>query len=155
MQIVGSKEKNDCGVCAVACMTGRPWHEVRAAIMGGRMERGLAKQKEPNLKDNSTTGLDLIDGVKRLDWEVITPHVKSFPTDVPRGQEWDVMCRAVPSSIVAIVKVQYADAKRAHWVVFDGHHIFDSNWDCPVRPMSYPFRPLSFMLFMPKPENDL
>lgn len=159
MNIVKSKEKNDCGICALACATGRPWHIVKAAIWAGRVERQIARFStgrtdflpEPN-ESCATSGRDLIDAASRLGF--IAPDNRCKGCPIVKGT-WDdlqmIIGQANKGGLVCfmIVKVQYQNVRASHWVVYDGHNIFDSNYEQPTLPRTFGYIPLSYVLFAP------
>jgi len=157
VNIVKSQEKNDCGICALACATGRPWHEVKAAIWAGRVARRLAAKKmfaNSSIHDHdscATTGKDLIDAANRLGYEAVT-RCRPCPMGV-----WPYVPTTAVRTCFAVVKVQYQNRRMSHWIVYDGTLVYDNGDPVPEplwvagKTSGYALAPLSYILFMKNP----
>ena len=143
-EIIPSEAKNDCGVVAVACGTGRPWHHAWAAIQSGRAARKLGYHAAHD-HDHSTTGRDLIDAAYRLGYRATT-GAKAKPTRMENGYDMGEKLRVAPPGSWMAWKVQYADVRCSHWVVFDGQYVYDGRI---IGVGQYTLQPLSYILFSP------
>lgn len=145
--IVKPLEKNSCGSCALACLTGLRWIDAKAEIVLGRAKRkpdGDPKKRHAN----PTTGLDLISAAPALGWTATT-RCKGLPIN---ESDWATVAHWAGSN-PAIVKVHYEDSRMSHWVVWDETgYIYDSNFDSRMDPDEYPYKPLSVIVFK---EDDI
>lgn len=129
---VRSQAHNDCGVCALACMTGFDWQQVDDVLW--------PSAQKP--KARNTTGKQLISVAPFLGWMSSQKVLKPL-----RSMNWKDVLSNIPSLAQrAIVKVQYADSRCAHWVVFDGKWVYDSN-DGIFAVEHFRYQPLGYIIF--------
>ena len=125
---------DDCGVCALATALNVTWERARDAMFDDGLKH----------LSYATSGHDIQRGAFHLGWKSVYLRMRPLRED----KTW----RDIPlkPGQIAIVKVQYADARAAHWVVFDQGIVWDSNFDTPWHAPDYPYKPLSFLIFEPE-----
>lgn len=149
MILVRSQHNNDCGVCALACLTEQPYDRAWAAILAGRVARRLKGDQQTS--GYPTSGADLLLAAQTLGW----PSVQKKPTALRPDHitPWEDLGSRLAPDRRMIVRVQYQNARRSHWVAFDGKMVYDSGWDCPVTAgRTYTLAPLSFLIFTKAPQ---
>lgn len=133
LALVKSQASDDCGVCALSCLTGRDWVDVAEVVWPGVPP-----------KKYGTSARDMVRGAYWLDW-----RTDQFSAKKMKYKRWDQVILDAGFKR-AIVCVQYENADKAHFVVYDGRYVYDSNFDGPVTPDGYPYVPLSYIVFWPK-----
>lgn len=113
---------NDCGVCAVANVLGKPWAVAALRIFGPSFTNRLRF---------STTTRKLATALGMKQWKLI--RVKRW-ADIPSG------------SVVKVIPDACKGTGHWHWVVWEKGVILDGMRMFPARAKDYPHRLVSYLI---------